>query len=69
MAVIIGEIRQIQETDPLFAKPGKWLASRVVALFRSRRNPSPFPDRIWRRHSALLDAARKNRTHRFGTGA
>lgn len=37
----------------------RWPATLVDKMaFGMRRNPSPFPDRIWLRHSALLDAAR-----------
>jgi hypothetical protein len=61
MAVIIGELRPIPEPQPLHMRPASWLLTRLRALFSSRSNPSPYPDRIWRRHSALLDAAWKSR--------
>ena len=63
MAVIIGDIHQVSESVTLHERPFTWLTQKVGKLFTSRRNPSPFPDRVWRRHSALLDAAWKRKLH------
>lgn len=64
MAVIIGDIhRAHQQVSPL-SKPFTWLSQHFGSMFSSRRNPSPFPDRVWHRHSALLDAGWKCRLNR-----
>lgn len=63
MAMSIGDIHPVAERPSLPAVTAKWLASRVVLLFSSRRNPSPYPDRIWCRHSALLEAAKRSSLH------
>lgn len=34
-----------------------------VLFSRVKHNRSPFPDRVWVRHSALLNAARMSSTH------
>jgi hypothetical protein len=60
MALIIGDIHPVAERPSLPAMTARWLTSRISLLFSSRRNPSPYPDRIWRRHSALLEAARRS---------
>lgn len=61
MAVMIGSGSSIPRDERFVEHPLKWLAQQVQSLLQSGRyNPSPFPDRVWSRHSALLDAA----THR-----
>lgn len=59
MAVIIGDIHRGHERVALYTRPFLWLTQHFGSLFGNRRNPSPFPDRVWRRHSALLDAGWK----------
>lgn len=63
MAVIIGAIHQASEQDAFHGKPFSWVASQLGRIFSRRGNPSPFPDRVWLRHSALLDAAWKRKLH------
>lgn len=60
MAVIIGNLHPQHSGIKLSRQPLKWLMAQFDALFGlTRRNPSPFPDRVWSHHSALLDAAWK----------
>ena len=60
MAVIIGEIYRGSETASQGRGPFAWLTQRFGAML-THRNPSSFPDRVWQRHSALLDAAKQRR--------
>lgn len=66
MAVIIGNLHPQHNGIKLSEQPLKWLVAQFDALFgATRRNPSPFPDRVWSHHSALLDAAwKRSRTIR-----
>jgi hypothetical protein len=60
MAVILGDIHQAAESVYFTTSPLKWLGRKLVTAFSTTcHNPSPFPDRVWARHSALLDSARK----------
>jgi hypothetical protein len=58
--MIIGDIHSVAKRPSLPAVTASWLALRIAVLLSSRRNPSPYPDRIWCRHSALLEAARRS---------
>ncbi|MGM0594761.1 MAG: hypothetical protein ACQETD_09510 [Pseudomonadota bacterium] len=60
MAVIAGNVVPFPKQVSFTAEPVKWLRLHTVAIFSGAwPNPSRFPDRIWSRHSALLDAAWK----------
>ena len=65
MAVIIGDIYRSIETDSRGAKPYRWLVRQVGKIMSNRGNPSAFPERVWQRHSALLDAGWKNRRNGY----
>lgn len=39
---------------------------RAMLSVRNKYNRSPFPDRVWARHSALLTAARASGRERVG---
>lgn len=61
MAVMIGNTHHVAEHVHFTVQPLKWLARKFYQAFTSsRHNPSPFPDRVWSRHSALLDSAWKS---------
>lgn len=66
MAVVLGSTQHLPEQVRFSSQPAVWLWRKLYALFTSsRHNPSPFPDRIWSRHSALLDSAwRQSHRHK-----
>jgi len=58
MAVVLGNTLHLPEQVRFSVQPIRWIGKKFYALFTStRHNPSPFPDRVWSRHSALLDSA------------
>lgn len=60
MAIVIGNTHHVAEHIHFSAHPLKWFGKKFYEAFTSsRHNPSPFPDRVWSRHSALLDTAWK----------
>ena len=60
MAIVIGNTHHVAAPVSFSAQPMKWLGKKLYQAFTSNRhNPSPFPDRVWSRHSALLDSAWK----------
>lgn len=62
MAVMIGKIHYPESGVQFRSEPLRWVGRQLVAIFQdNRHNPSPFPDRVWSRHSALLDSAWKLR--------
>lgn len=61
MAVIIGDIDRSIESGSRRAKHYRWLVQQVGKMVSRRANPSAFPERVWQRHSALLDAGWKSR--------
>ncbi len=63
MAVIIGDIHRSSEAVAWHTTPLNWLRHQVGNWLSSPSSPSPFPERIWRRHSALLDAGWKRKRH------
>lgn len=64
MAVIIGEVYRGSALSLQGARPFAWLAQRLGGMLHKQRNPSSFPDRVWQRHSALLDAGKQHRLSR-----
>ncbi len=65
MAVIIGDIVCSSEPASAGVKPFTWLAQWFGRVFTGRHNPSSFPDKVWQRHSALLDAGKRRRLNRL----
>ncbi len=60
MAIVIGNTDHLPQQINFSTQPLRWLGKQLYELFTSsRHNPSPFPDRVWSRHSALLDSAWK----------
>jgi hypothetical protein len=68
MAVMIGNTHHVAEHIHFSVQPVKWIGKQLCDVFSSsRHNPSPFPDRVWSHHSALLDAAwKQSRNNRAG---
>lgn len=64
MAVIIGEIYRGREVPSCSVRVFAGLLRRLRVMLPNPRNPSSFPDRVWHRHSALLDAGKRSRSPR-----
>ena len=61
MAIVLGNSQPLSEQINFSAQPLKWVGQTLTQLFTgSRHNPSPLPERVWSRHSALLESARKH---------
>jgi len=61
MAIIVADSRYLQASSQTLKSQSlqRFKKQLAAVLFgRNKRNRSPFPDRIWARHSALLNAAR-----------
>lgn len=67
MAVVAGNIEHLPEQVTFASEPLSWVKKHLTGAFASsRRNPSRFPDRVWSRHSALLDSAWKQSQQGYG---
>ncbi len=66
MAVVIGNTHHLPQHIRFSAEPLKWIGTHFSQWFSRRHNPSPFPDRVWARHSALLDSAWKQSRRKKG---
>jgi hypothetical protein len=63
MAIIVVDRAYLQTSSPaLKSQPLQRFKKQLAGMLfgRNKRNRSPFPDRVWARHSALLNAARLN---------
>jgi len=63
MAIIVVDGGYLKSASQVGKAPNlKRLKKQLISMLfeRNKRNRSPFPDRVWERHSALLNASRRS---------